>query len=41
MNNSPQKRVQALKVWVAPKLKKIGVEQLTSHPFNLGDIGDS
>ncbi len=42
MENLSEKIVETKKEWTAPELKKIDVEEATSHLFNLGDdSGDS
>jgi hypothetical protein len=34
-----EEKVETKKEWTAPELKKIDVEEVTSHIFNLGDDG--
>jgi hypothetical protein len=42
MENLTEEEVETKKEWIAPELKKIDVEEVTSHIFNLGDgSGDS
>jgi hypothetical protein len=42
MENQTEKAVETKKEWTAPELKKIDVEEATSHILNLGDdSGDS
>ena len=42
MENHTEKAVETKKDWTAPELKKIDVEEVTSHFLNLGDdSGDS
>jgi hypothetical protein len=42
MENQTENAVETKKEWTAPELKKIDVEEATSHIFNLGDNdGDS
>jgi hypothetical protein len=42
VENHIEKAVETKKEWTAPELKKIDVEEVTSHIFNLGDNdGDS
>lgn len=43
MENQTENAVETKKEWTAPELKKIDVEEVTSHMFNLGDdnSGDS
>jgi hypothetical protein len=42
MENHTEKAVETKKEWTAPELKKIDVEEATSHIFNMGDnSGDS
>jgi hypothetical protein len=40
MENRTEKKVETKKEWTAPELKKIDVEEVTSHIFNLGDDGN-
>jgi len=37
MDNCVENTVETQKEWIAPELKKIEVEELTSYPFNFGD----
>ena len=39
MENHTEEAVETKKEWTAPELKKIDVEEATSHIFNLGDDG--
>jgi hypothetical protein len=42
MENRTEEKIETKKEWTAPELKKIDVEEVTSHIFNLGDdSGDS
>ena len=42
MENRSPKKLATKKEWIAPELKKIDVEDVTSHVLNLGDNpGDS
>jgi hypothetical protein len=42
MENHTEKAVETKKEWTSPELKKIDVEEVTSHILNLGDdSGDS
>lgn len=44
MENRTEEKVETKKEWTAPELKKIDVEEVTSHIFKLGDVdndGDS
>ena len=42
MENRTEKAVETKKEWTAPELKKVDVEDVTSHIFNLGeDSNDS
>jgi hypothetical protein len=40
MENRTEKAVETKKEWTAPELKKVDVEDVTSHILNLGDISD-
>ena len=40
MENRAEEKVETKKEWTAPELKKIDVEEVTSHIFNLGDDGN-
>jgi hypothetical protein len=40
MENSVETKVEARKEWVAPELKKIGVEELTATSFSVGNDGN-
>ena len=37
MENHTEEVVETKKEWTAPELKKVDVEDVTSHIFNLGD----
>jgi hypothetical protein len=43
MENQTEQAVETRKEWTAPELKKIDVEEITSHILNMGDdnSGDS
>ena len=40
MEKTTEKAVETKKEWTAPELKKVDVEDVTSHIFNLGDVSD-
>ena len=40
MKNPTEEAVETKKEWTAPELKKVDVEDVTSHIFNLGDVSD-
>ena len=41
MENRNEETVEPKKEWVAPELKKVDVEEITSHILRLGDESDS
>jgi len=41
MENRTEEKVETKKEWTAPELKKIDVEEVTSHIFKLGDDDDN
>jgi hypothetical protein len=40
MKNPAEEAVETKKEWTAPELKKVDVEDVTSHIFNLGEDSD-
>jgi hypothetical protein len=39
MENLTEEKIETKKEWTAPELKKVDVEEVTSHILNLGDDG--